>query len=202
MTALQSHRVNKGDTRGLKLQTIAIGIGRRQQERRALVSPQDRSHSTQQGLDHLLIGERPVHNLDLQLIHRRLSQDVLKGLGLLSLGLGHRQIIADPTIEADPRAAVDDADMRGRIHGRAREVLTQVLLVPKREPNGRVGQINHIALTHDGRDDLEVLALALDLKRHTTEAARGTNLVDVLRTHDHDSQAVGVLKGCPMLING
>ena len=89
MTALQSHRVNKGDSRGLKLQTIAIGIGRRQQERRTLVGTQDRGHSPQQGLDHLLIGERAIHDLDLQLVDRRLSQDVLEGLGLLGLGLGH-----------------------------------------------------------------------------------------------------------------
>ena len=71
----------------------------------------------------------------------------------------------------------------------------------KREANRGVRQINHIALAHDRRHDLEVLALTLDLERNTTEAARGTNLVDVLRTRDDHAQAVGVLKGCPVLIN-
>ena len=124
----------------------------------------------------------------------------MEGLVLLLLGLDHREIDAVEAVGGRPGLAVQDADMRGRIHRCTTEVLAQGVLVPEGHAKLEVRDVDDIgsgALGH-----IKVPPLALDLEGEASKAVRGTDGEDRLGTRHGDTESVGVREGRPVTVDG
>ena len=141
---------------------------------------------------------RAVEHFHLQLIGGILAQEIRAGLRVLSLGLDQREVDPKQSILRLPGLAVHDANMRGRIHGSPREVLTNLLLLSKREAERGIRHIHHIVAS---TMPSEIAGLALNPNRRATEAICGKHLLDILRSSHHNTKTIRERKGCVLSLN-
>ena len=102
VATLQSHRVQEGSPRGLKLHPIALHLGGGQNKLRSLESRQHRGNVPDHRRSDVCLAPVAIDDLQLQLVGRCLLENILKGLGRLGLGLGLREVVANNSVQAGP----------------------------------------------------------------------------------------------------
>ena len=187
-------RIQERNPARIRLQLVALHVRLREEERALLVG-------SNHGLG--VLKERPhnrsrlglfVQDLQLQLIGRRLLEDVSEGLGGLGLGLDQRHVNPQKPIRTPPRAAVENPDVVLGVHRTATEVTTQRLLLAEGHAKLEIRNVHDILLS----SDLGIPRLALHLQGNAAEAPRRAHLENLLGRRDVHPKSIRIREGRPM----
>ena len=170
------HGVQERDARTLGLQCVPLNVRLGQQEGALLVGAHQKLGVAHERRHDLFGLGRLVENLQLELVGRRLLEDVRERLGRLGLGLHERHVDLEQAIRGAPRATIEDADVALGIHRASTEVATQSLLMPKGHTKLEIRNVENILLTVD----LGIPLLPLHLQRNPAEASRRADLENAL----------------------